>query len=203
VTAHRAFRLAATAALLMFAAGCTPVGLAVGGAATVGTAAAEERGIKTAAEDAWIATQLNEKLFRHDHVLFGKVNLEVREGRVLLTGNVPSPEARVDAVRLAWQVPGVREVLNEIQVTDQAGLLDYGRDVWIANTLRARMLLDKEIRNINYSVEVVNGVVYLLGVAHDQAEIDRVVGHARNIEHVRRVVNYVLLRDDPRRQPGA
>ncbi len=95
----------------------------------------------------------------------------------------------------------MREVINEIQVNDQTSLIDAGRDIYIANQLRAKLLLDKQISNINYSVETVNGVIYLMGVARDQEELDRVLGHARNIEHVRRVVNLALLRDDPRRQP--
>lgn len=205
MTTCRAVVLGAAALLALFSAtACAPVGLGVGAAATAGTAAAQERGFRGAVDDTKIAAQINHLLFQHDHVLFSKVNIEVHEGRVLLTGNVPTPEARVDAVRLAWQAAGVRELLNEIQVTDQAGVIDYGRDVMIANELRGRLLFDKQIRNINYSVETVNGVVYLMGIAHDQQELDRVLGHARNIEYVRRVVNYVLLRDDPRRQqqPG-
>jgi hypothetical protein len=38
-----------------------------------------------------------------------------------------------------------------------------------------------------------------MGVAASQAELDRVVGHAKNISYVRRVVSYVLLLDDPKR----
>lgn len=204
MSTRRVFRLGAAALILLTsAAACTPVGLGVGAAATAGTAAAQERGFMGAVDDTKIATQIRHFLFQHDHVLFGKVNLEVHEGRVLLTGNVPSPEARVDAVRLAWQAGGVREVINEIQVNDRTSLIDAGRDVLIANQLRAKLLLDKEISNINYSVETVNGVIYLMGVAQNQAELDRVVGHARNIEYVRRVVNLVLLRDDPRRHQPA
>lgn len=204
MTIRRAVRLGAAALILLTSAtACTPVGLGVGAAATAGTAAAQERGFSGAVEDTRIAAQVNHLLFQHDHVLFGKVNLEVHDGRVLLTGNVPTPEARVDAVRLAWQAAGVREVINELQVNDSASLIDAGRDVVIANELRAKLLFDKQINNINYSVETVNGIVYLMGVARDQAELDRVIGHARNIEFVRRVVNFVLLRDDPRRHQPA
>jgi osmotically-inducible protein OsmY len=55
------------------------------------------------------------------------------------------------------------------------------------------------VNSINYSVEVVNGTVYLLGVSADQAEHDRVVGIARNMANVRRVVTHIINRDDPRR----
>ena len=51
---------------------------------------------------------------RHAHQ--GRV--EVHEGRVLLAGQVEHPAMRVEAVRLAWQVDGVREVIDEIQVAE-------------------------------------------------------------------------------------
>lgn len=195
-------RIAAAAiclAALLATAGCAPVGVAVGAAAGVGTAAVQERGIAAAAGDARIKAEISHLLFQKDHTLFGQVTADVQEGRVLLTGAVPTPEARVDAVRLAWQAEGVREVLNELQIADNSSVIDYGRDVVIANTLRSKLLLDREVRNVNFTVEVVNSVVYLMGIARDQIEMDRVLGHARNVEHVRRVVNYIVLRDDPRR----
>ena len=42
-------------------------------------------------------------------------------------------------------------------------------------------------------------MVYLTGVGQDQAEVDRVVAHARNLSGVKRVENYVVLKDDPGR----
>lgn len=181
---------------------CTPVGVAVGAGAAVGVAAAEERGLGGAIDDTKIRAQINRLWFEHDVAMFQKVGLTVTEGRVLLTGNVPSPEARVDAVRLAWQAGGVREVLNEVEVNDRSGFIDYGRDVLVANTLRSKLLFDKEIRNINYSVDVVNGTVYLMGIAQNEAELERVVGHARETSNVKRVVSYIVLKDDPRRRQG-
>jgi osmotically-inducible protein OsmY len=127
------------------------------------------------------------------------VNLQVEEGRVLLSGNVRLPEQRVEAVRLAWQAPGVREVINEINVDDTSGLGNYARDTWITTELEATLLLDNAVSSIDYSVETVNQVIYLMGVAQSQAELDRVIGHAKEISYVRRVVSYVLLVDDPRR----
>jgi osmotically-inducible protein OsmY len=41
---------------------------------------------------------------------------------------------------------------------------------------------------------VENGVVYLMGIAQDRAELDRVVDHARNIGLVTKVVSYVRIK---------
>jgi osmotically-inducible protein OsmY len=91
-------------------------------------------------------------------------------------------------------------VIDEIKVSDNSSVSDYARDVYIANNLRSRLMFDKNIQNVNYTVDVVNGVVYLMGIAQNNDELDRVVAHARDISNVRRVVSHVLLKNDPARQ---
>ena len=175
--------------------GCA--GAAMGGAAVVGVAAAQERTIGAAVDDALIRTELNHYFFQKDIELFRAVSFDVVEGRVLLTGGVPKPEDRVEAVRLAWQAEGVNEVMNEIQVTDRGGLVDYARDTWISAQLKTKLLLDKDIRAINYNIETVNGVVYMIGIAQGQAELERAANHARTIPYVRKVVSHVRLKGAP------
>ncbi len=171
---------------------CTPV--VVGAGATAGVAAAQERGLKGAAADTKIRLEINRLWLEESTSLYAKINLQVQEGRVLLTGQVPGPEARVTAVRLAWQAEGVAEVINEIELGDKSSLLDAARDEWIAAQLRARLLGDAAIASINYSIETVNGAGYLIGIAQDQAELDRVIAYAKNIAYVRRVLNYMRLK---------
>lgn len=181
------------------AAGCSPLGAAVGVGAVGVTAAQTEKGFRRSVSDTEIRIAINDRWFQADEEMFRKVNLQVQEGRVLLSGNVRLPEQRVEAVRLAWQAPGVREVINEIEVNDTSGLSDLARDIWISTELKAALVFDDQVSSIDYSIETVNQVIYLMGVARTQAELDRVIGHAKDIAYVRRVVSYVLLVDDPRR----
>jgi osmotically-inducible protein OsmY len=185
--------LAAGAGLALGA--CAPV--VVGAGATAGVAASQERGLKGAAIDTRIRFEINQLWFEESTSLYSKINLQVQERRVLLTGQVPAPEARVTAVRLAWQAEGVAEVINVIELSDKSSLLDAARDEWIAAELRARLLGDRAIASINYSIETVNGTVYLIGVAQNQAELDRALAHAADIAYVRRVLTYMRLKTDP------
>lgn len=180
--------------------GCAAPGVAVGAGATLGVAAAQERGLQGGFKDAQTSIEVNRLLLEDSTDLFRQVGVDVVEGRVLLTGSVREPQSRVTAVRLAWQAPGVREVINEIQVTDTSSLGNYTRDTWISTQLKSRLLLDGQISAINYNVETVNQVVYILGLGQDRTEIDRVISHAKDIPHVRRVVSYALAKDDPARR---
>ncbi len=177
---------------LLAVSGCGPSAVA-GGGASVGVAVAQERSIGGAIDDAVIATQIVSQLYQYDIDLLRQVSAEVVEGRVLLTGSVAKPENRVDAVRLTWQIEGVSEVLNEIQVTDKGGLIDFSLDIWISTQLRTKLLLDKDIKALNYNVETVNGVIYMIGIAQDGVELERVTSHARTIENVQRVISHVRV----------
>ena len=195
--------VAITAALGCLAgplAGCA--GLAVGAGATGATMAAQERGLKGGIDDAGIRLGINGLWFDHDEEMYRKVTLSISEGRVLLTGRVPSEKMMFDAVRLAWKAKGVKEVINEVQVQgkDDAGVGDFFRDMWINARLKAKLAFDDSVTSINYSIDTVSGIVYLFGIARDKEELRRVTNHAKDTEYVRRVVNHVWLRGDPRRK---
>ena len=177
--------------------GC--VAAAVGAGATAGVAATEERGIKGAVSDTSIRAEINHYWLQKDEKLFADCNLQIQEGRVLVTGAVKDPDTRAEAIQLAWKAKGVREVINEVEVTNQGGIGNYARDTAIVTELRSRLLFAKDIQSVNYSIESVNGVVYMLGVAQNQTELDKAINIARNVNYVRRVVSHVLLKDDPRR----
>ena len=179
--------------------GCTAAGLVAGAGASASTAALQERGLAGAAQDIAIYARVNALLIDDNLALFSKVSIEVVEGRVLLTGVVPDTNARIRAVQVAWRAEGVREMINEI-IVDKPDGVNSAQDVWITARLVGRLKFDQDISSINYSVDVVRGVVYLMGVAQDQAELDRVLRHARDVGFVRRIVNYVRLRTDPSRQ---
>ena len=176
---------------------CSGWGVVTGAAAVTGVSAAQEGGIKTAATDTWIELQINEAWFQYDFEAFQKLKTTVEQGRVLITGVVQNPDQRVEAVRLAWQVEGVKQVINEIQIAESEGLKGYLRDTWITSRLRGAITVDRAIQSINYSIDTVQGVVYLMGVAQDQAELNHLIEKARTVSGVKQVVSYVKLAGEP------
>lgn len=172
--------------------GCVPVAVTAG--AMTGIAASKEGGVSGELDDTRIKTEINDAWFRNDIEMFSKLNTTVEQGRVLITGVVQAPEDRVEAVRLAWQVKGIKQIINEIQVADSDGVGGYLKDTWIGTQLRAKMTATRDISALNYTIDVVRGVVYLMGVAESQSELNEVVDIARNINYVQNVVSYVKVK---------
>ena len=172
---------------------CSPLGVAVGAGAATATAAQKEKGLETSLDDTQIELAVGKRLLERDEEIFWDVNTEVEEGRVLLTGSVKTVEHRLEAVKTVWQVDGVREVINEIHVGDQDSVQNYARDAWISTQLETKLLFDRDVSSIDYSIETVDQVVYPMGIAHSPEEIERVIGHAKEIAYVRRVISHVRV----------
>lgn len=174
--------------------GCTPVGVVLGAGAATGLAAYQERGIDGVARDLGTSSRIFEAYMSHDHTLVKNIGVEVYEGRAMLTGLVDNENIRADAVKYAWQVDGVQDVINEIRVNTDGTVLDSARDHWISANLKAQLTFDEKVYAINYAVETVGGTVYLIGIAQNDQELERVKNHARSIAYVQHIVSHVRIK---------
>ena len=160
---------------------------------------AQERSVGDRIDDNGIALRINDAFLQKDiDDLFTDISTTIFEGRVLLTGGVKKPEYSGKAEQLVWSINGVVEVINEIQIS-QNDFVDYSKDVYLANAVRGKLLLTKGIKSSNYQTTVVNGIVYMLGVAQDQKELSNSIEVARRIKGVQKVISHVILTSDPRR----
>lgn len=172
----------------------------VGGASAVGIGAVQERGLGQALIDSRIHTEINYKWLQYNKEMFSELDSAVYGGRVLVAGVVKNQTERDMAIKLAWQVAGVKEVINEIIVDPSGKTGTYARDVWITAQLKADIFSDTHIAALNFSIITVRHVVYLFGVARSRAELERVINYARNTDYVARVVNNVLIQNDKKRK---
>ena len=155
----------------------------------------EERSFNNYVEDTIILAQLKNEYFSNNENIFFQVSVDVIEGKVMLTGIVEQIDERIEATKLAWGIKGVNEVINEIQISNDEGILDYADDLVMKTKINAKLLLEKNILSLNYSIEVVNGVVYLIGIAQNQKELDAVTEISKNTYGVTSVISYVRLKD--------
>ena len=144
--------------------GCAPAVVGVGTAAVA--ASSTEKGITTSVSDGLVFTKIQDKFLKTDATLSQFVDVNVNDGAVLLTGKVKTPEEKVLATKLTWEVRGVREVVNEIQVTDKSSIKDFAKDLAASAQLRGKLIADNSVSSLNFSIDVVNGTVYLLSLIH-------------------------------------
>lgn len=180
--------------VMLFLKGCSPVSMFSSGIATLDTTS-QERGLGGYVTDQEIKTRINVMFFEHDHVLHHKVDVNVYEGRVLLTGHVTDKKMQEDAIRLAWQVPGVKTVMNETTIEDARTVVEYAKDKWISTKLHTLLFLEQHVGSRNYEIIVSRGIVYLTGIAKDKTELDTVIHVVRTTNHVKKVISYVRLMD--------
>lgn len=185
--------------LLLFTlalSGCAGAVVGVGTAAVA--ASTTEKGFSTSVSDGVIFAKLKDRFIQVNASLLTSADVTVNDGAVLFTGKVKTPEDKIEATKLAWEIKGVREVVNELQVTDTSNIKDIAKDLAASATLRGKMIADKDISSLNFSIDVVNGIVYLSGVASTPEEMNKVVSHAENLRFSQEVVNYIILAKDQR-----
>jgi osmotically-inducible protein OsmY len=116
----------------------------------------------------------------------------------LFTGKIKDPKDKIEFTKLAWSIRGVKEVSNELQISDKSSIKNIARDIASLGEIRARIISDKAINSLNFSIDVVNDKAYLVGVAKDKAEMIRVEEHASSARFVKEVYNYIILENDTR-----
>ena len=155
----------------------------------------EDRSASDQATDLRIRTELNADLIGESAGLFVDVGSDVWEQRVLLTGSVEEPADKAKATEIAAAIDGVRQVINEIQVTSEGGGVGgFVDDTVIATKVEANLLTASGVNSLNFRWRSVNGVVYLFGRALSDEEHDKVQRLVADIDSVREVVSHVEVR---------
>ena len=190
MSTHRALSIGTLGMALLVAACSGPLGVPVGAVTT----AAEDRTLGDAGTDLRIKSNILKAFADEAKGLLVDVSTDVYEGQVLLTGSVKKPEDRTKAEALTQKIEGVRQIFNEIQVTDQGGFSASAKDLTIETKLKANLLAARGVTSINYRWRSVNGVVYFLGRARSQEELDKVLALARETDGVKDVVSHVLVK---------
>jgi osmotically-inducible protein OsmY len=188
--------LLAAVALPSVLGGCVEL-VVVGGIAAAaggGYAAGQERGVDGMASDFAIKTDIAKAFTATDPQLQAGITTTVYSGRVLLTGRVANPAMKTTAAQIAGRTHDVRTVHDEIEVAAPDGIWDEAKDTWISTQVRSQLVVDPDIRSVNYSIETNSGSVYLMGSARSQAELNRTTHIARHVPGVKRVISYVEVR---------
>lgn len=160
---------------------------------TAGVKKGDERNFVRSIHDVNAERAIKSRMTRaYDFKLKG-VNPEVREGIVVLTGNVPTQKDRIEAERIAWSAQRIDQVGNEILVKDKQSHTRKVKDGLLETSVNTRLTADKYVKARNINVEAHDGNIYLLGVARNQAELERITQIASETKGTREVISYVTV----------
>lgn len=193
---HPTRRLAVVSVLLgstLAATGCLP--LAVTGMAVGAMAALDRRTVGAQTEDTEIELRAGNRM--PDAIKGARgVAITSYNRRVLLTGQVPDEASKLDAERVVRQVPGVREVFNELEMANRVSFSTAANDTSITARIKAGFVEQKALNSNAVKVVTENGVVYLMGLL-TQREGPAYATVASRVGGVRRVVTlYEYITDE-------
>lgn len=171
--------------------GCSFIGTAYNVGSKVGAVVMDERELK----DDWNDTKIN--MFIRTNFLKKKISyvldveITVFEGEVLLNGAIPSVEDMERIVEIAWAAEGVTKVYNYIRLAEPSDLIKSSQDALIASSVRTRLMATPDITSVNYKITVDDGVLYMIGIAKNQKELDAVTNVIYKTDGITKVVSHL------------
>ncbi len=170
--------------------------VATGVATKAVTVSNSDRSIGEYVDDVLIKAILKNSYFDQSEKIFFNVDVEVSQGRVLLTGTVDNIDLRIEATRIAWGVKGVQTVINEIQISESDNILNFADDLVISTKVYAKLMLDAEVNSLNYNIETVNKVVYIIGISSSSDEKKKAIDLTKEVFGVEEVVEYITIKSE-------
>ena len=175
--------------------GCSPAGILASGGATGMIVAEGDRSFGTVVDDATIKINIAAKFINSNDNLFVDVGTNVLEGRVLLTGLVDNQEIRIDVIRRVWEVEGVNEVINEIQIGNRDSIKEYAQDLWITAQVRGLAAKTLGLRSISFNFETIQGKVYIAGITSRIEQLEELIKVSQTVKGVTEIINYVIVKE--------
>ena len=115
------------------------------------------------------------------------------DGRIFLSGKVDEPEEKIKITKIAWETKGARSVKNAITIKGQTNFKSTAKDILITSQLRTALILNKNTKSRNYTLETVNRNIYIFGIAMNEKEKKVVIEEANKIYDVKEVIPSIYL----------
>lgn len=158
-------------------------------------AATDPRTLGTQVDDGTLEARVsnalakNQQLTKEAHI----VNTAYR-GKILLTGQAPTPELAECAKQITMNVDYTSDVYNEIRQGQPVSLARTSLDIWITAKIRSLLLTNDTVKSSHVKVTTENGEVFLLGMVSN-AEGKAAAEIASTVNGVKHVTTaFVYLR---------
>ena len=170
--------------------------------ATAGVKKGDERNLVRSVKDINAGRVIEARMTRALDFKLKGVDVEVAEGIVLLSGNVPTQEDKIEAARIAWSARGIEQVGNEIQIRGKQSFLRNTKDGILEKAVRTRLTADRYVKARTFNIETHDGIVYVMGVARTQGELKRAAEIAATTRGAKQVISYARVANLSAQQPS-
>jgi osmotically-inducible protein OsmY len=123
------------------------------------------------------------------------IKTESKDGIVTLTGTVAEASHKSLAEDTVASLPGVKSVDNQLVVSGEQPA--EHSDTWISMQVKTALLFHRNVSGIGTDVNVKDGVVILTGEASSMAQKELTTEYAKDIDHVKAVVNNMTIAATP------
>ena len=166
--------------------GCA--GIVIAGGATAGAMANDRRTSGAYVDDETIEWKIIDVLYQDEQIdAQTHLNATSYNGIVLLTGEIPNQEMRVNINEKIRGVQGVRQLHDETSIAAPSSMMSRSGDTWITSKVKTAMVTDDTDMGARTKVVTDKGVVYLMGIVSPQ-EADKLTELARRVGGVQKVV---------------
>ncbi|MGE5300210.1 MAG: BON domain-containing protein [Acidobacteriota bacterium] len=149
--------------------------------------------------DAWLSAKVKATLLFHQNVS-AKTEVSTKDGIVTLKGHADNQAQKDLTSDYAKDVEGVKDVRNEMTVSDTSGkthrtVIEKIDDASITALVKIALLFHRSTSALHTKVETKHGVVTLSGKARNAAEKDLVSKLVKDIKGVKNVENQMTIKE--------
>ena len=177
------------------------VGSSSGGVFGTGVSIAlDPRTLGTQIDDSIMQKSLLARLALTDKKYLVKISVKVLDGRIFLSGKTDEPEEKLLITKMAWETKGARSVKNNISIKQKFSFKNVATDVLITSQLRAALILNKNVKAVNFNIDTINQKTYVFGIARNEDEKKEIIQEAKQIVDLKELVTSILMVSDLSRQ---
>ena len=162
------------------------------------SSSAQEKGLGTSINDKVIYIKLRNAIYDWDSSVSEQVSISVDNGSILVTGQLDNVDKKINLTKVIWEISGVKEVNNKVQISETNNFKNIAKDLASLGEIKARLMASKELNSLNFSIDVVNNIAYISGIASSEEEISIVTQIAKNARFIKEVQNFVKINKDKR-----
>ena len=145
--------------------------------------------------DLEIKTLVSDALSKNGEVGEQRVETEVKNRVVTLSGSVETASQKYTAEQVAWQVPGVQGVKDNLSTTNAQATLESA-DEKLAHRVEFELYSTKAISLKSVQIHADNGTVTLTGTVTSRAEKLLAERIAQSVAGVRKVINNLVAPEE-------